>query len=266
MRIGSFLSLIFLLFSLFVVPAYAAYDWNNDITIEKDSMTWNYTESYSGDRSVIFKKYVDMEFGNDDGFVSAWELLKADVSMSKYFKQSIEDNMDVKIDKSSKNVILLDVETDMSSELIGLSDEESDIVNKYEVFYDFKVPLDKSGSEMWFQGEPETDVAISLPVGMELMSVDGVDNESVKESSKGTVIKGKFGFTGEVVIEYSIEEEKPAIKENTTTNVTANTTKASSESTKKTRIGDFLDRLFSGDTDEMLSKLNLDGANNPEKY
>jgi hypothetical protein len=265
-RIGSFLFLTFILFSLLVIPANAAYDWDNSITLQKDSMTWGYTEEYSGDRSIIFKKYVDMEFGNDDGFVSAWELLKADVALSKSFKQSIEDNMDVKIDNSSKNVILLDVETDMSSELLGLTDEESDIVNEYEVSYDFKVPLDESGSMLWFQGEPETDVSIKLPEGMELTSVDGIDDKSVKETSKGTVIDGKFGFTGEVVIEYSIAEEKTVIEENKATNVTANTTKTSSESSKKTRLETFLDRLFSGNIDDILDKLKLDGTNNPEKY
>jgi hypothetical protein len=260
----SFLSLIFILFSVLVIPANAAYDWDNSITVKKDSMTWDYTESFSGDRSVIFKKYVDMEFGNDDGFVAAWELLKTDVSMSKSFKQSIEDNMDVKIDNTSNNVILLGVETDMSSELLGVTGEERDIVNEYKVSYDFKVPLDESGSAMWFQGEPETDVTISLPEGMELKSVDGIDNESVKETSKGTVIEGKFGFTGEVVIEYSVEEEKPVVEDNNAGNATTNTTKASSESATKTRLETFLDRLFSGNTDEMLNKLNLDGSNNPD--
>jgi hypothetical protein len=262
-RIGSFLSLIFILFSVLVIPASAAYDWDNSISIKKDSMTWAYTESYSGDRSIIFKKYVDIEFGNNDGFVAAWELLKTDVSMSESFRQSIEDNMDVKIDNSSKNVILLGVETDMSPELLGLSGEESDIVNEYDVSYDFKVPIDESGSVMWFQGEPDTDVTISLPEDIELISVDGIDNESVKESSKGTVIEGEFGFTGEVVIEYSIAEE-PVVEKVNSVNASINATKSFSEPAKKTRLENFLDRLFSANTDEMLNKLNLDGSNNPD--
>ncbi|WMW23936.1 hypothetical protein RE474_07440 [Methanolobus sediminis] len=252
---------------MLVIPASATYEWDNSINIQKDSMTWGYTEKYSGDRSIIFKKYVDMEFGDDDGFVSAWELLKADVAMSKSFKQAIEKNMDVKIDNSSKNVILLDVETDISPELLGLTGEERDIVNKYEVYYDFRVPLDESGSVLWFQGEPETDVTISLPEKMKLLSVDGVDNESVNESSKETIIQGKFGFTGEVAIEYSIVEEKPAVeKGNDAENVIADTTNASSEESKKTRIEDFFERLFSTDSDEILKKLKLDGTNYPDTY
>jgi len=251
---------------LLVIPASAAYTWDNSINVQKDNMTWSYTEQYSGDRSIIFKKYVDIEFGNDDGFVAAWELLKADVSMSKTFRQSIEDNMDVKIDNSSKNVILLDVEADMSSELIGPTDEERDVVNEYKVSYNFKVPLDESGSVLWFQGEPQTDVAISLPEGMDVLSIDGIDNESVKESSKGTIIEGTFGFTGEVVIEYSIAKKKSEFNDLNAGNVTSNMTKSSSESAKKTRIEDFFDRLFSGGTDEILKKLKLDGTNNPDGF
>lgn len=225
------------------------------ITLEKDGMTWDYTETYSGNRSVIFKKYVDMEFGNKDGFVSAWELLKADVSMTRAFRTSIEDNMDVRIDNSSENVVLLGVETDMSSELLGITDEESYIVSKYEVSYDFKIPLDESGSVLWFQGEPKTDITINLPEGMEIVSIDGIENESVEEASGGTIIEGKLGLTGEAVIEYSIPEEEPAVEE-----ATANATKESSDPVKKTRIEDFLDKLFSGDTDEILKKMKLDGT------
>jgi hypothetical protein len=260
LKVGSFLALIVLL-SVLVVPAGAAYGWDNSITLEKDGMTWDYTETYSGNRSVIFKKYVDMEFGNEDGFVSAWELLKADVSMSKAFRKSIEDNMDVRIDNSSENVVLLGVETDMSSELLGIADEESDIISKYEVSYDFKIPLDESGSVLWFQGEPKTDITINLPEGMEIVSIDGIESESVGEASRGTIIEGKLGLTGEAVIEYSIPEEEPAVEEvNATANATADTTKESSDPAKKTRIEDFLDKLFSGDTDEILKKMKLDGT------
>jgi len=239
-----------------VIPANASYDWDNSINIEMDSMTWGYTEKYSGDRSVFIKKYIDMEIGNNDSFVSAWELLKADVEMSRSFRKSIENNMDVMIDNSSRNVILLEIESDLSSELIGVTDEQSSILNKYEVSYDFKIPLDESGSLIWFQGEPGTDVVIDLPAGMEMIYMNGIDNVSFSESPEGTVISGKFGFSGEVFIEYSIEEEEPVpVGESTEGNETTNVTKESSSPAKNTRIGDFLDRLFSGDTDDLLKKL-----------
>lgn len=240
-----------------IIPVSAAYDWDNSININKDNMTWSYTEKYSGDRSVIFKKYIDVEFGNNDGFVGAWELLKTDVSMSEYFKQSIEDNMDVMIDNSSKNITLLGVETEMSFDLIGPTDKESDIVNKYEVFYEFANPLDESGSLMWFQGEPQTDIKIVLPAGMELLSVGGINHESVKKTSEGTTIDGTFGFTGEVTIEYSIDEEPPVSEVNTTSNAT----KESSDPVKNTRVEDFFDRLFSADINKLIKKLNPDNSN-----
>jgi hypothetical protein len=114
---------------------------------------------------------------------------------------------------------------------------------------------------LWFQGEPKTDITINLPEGMEIVSIDGIESESVGEASRGTIIEGKLGLTGEAVIEYSIPEEEPAVEEvNATANATADTTKESSDPAKKTRIEDFLDKLFSGDTDEILKKMKLDGT------
>ena len=235
------------------IPASAAYEWDNNINVNADSMVWEYTETYSGDRSVIFKAFIDAEFGDNDRFVSAWELLKADVSTSKSFQKSIEENMDVKIDNSSKNVTLLRVESDMSTELIGPVSEEKDVINKYQVFYDFKTPLSESVSSMWFQGEPGTDVVLNIPAGMKLISAEGIDDKSVEESSKGTRISGQFGFTGELVINLSIEEPHVQEKEEIIAEVRpVNTSKLDSS---------LLDTIFPGLTDRLLGMLNSDRFN-----
>ncbi|WP_164997759.1 hypothetical protein [Methanolobus psychrotolerans] len=253
LRIGNLL-LFIVLFSMLSVPASAAYEWDNNINVKTDSMIWGYTEKYSGERSLIFKTFIDMEFGDHDGFVSAWELLKADVNTRKSFFKSIKDNMDVKIDESSKNVTLLRVDSDMSRELIGPVDEQNDIVNSYLVFYDFKTPLTGSGSTMWFQGEPGTSVTINLPHEMDVISIEGIDNESINESSKGTRIYGKFGFTGEAVLKFSIEEPPVQQKENNITEaVPVNNSMAGSPS--------MLDRIFPGLTDHLLEKLNAGKSN-----
>ncbi len=204
MRVGSiFLSIV--LFSMLSFPASAAYEWNNEITLHTEGMIWEYTEKYSDNRSIIFKAFIDAEFGDNDGFVSAWELLKTDVQTTKAFFSSIEDKMDVKIDNSSKNITLLSVESNMSSELIGPINEERDIVNNYQVFYDFKKPLKESDSSMWFQGEPETDVTINLPSEINFISIDGIDDEFIIEDSYGTHISGEFGFIGEITMNISAE-------------------------------------------------------------
>lgn len=252
MRIGNLL-LFVVLFSMLSIPASAAYEWDNSINVNADSMVWEYTETYSGDRSVIFKAFIDAEFGDNDRFVSAWELLKADVSTSESFQKSIEKNMDVKIDNSSKNVTLLRVESDMSTELIGPVGEEKDIINKYQTFYDFKTPLSESGSNMWFQGEPGTNVVIDLPSEMKLISVEGIDDKSIKESSKGTRISGQFGFTGELVIDFLIEEPPVKDKEKIVADATpANVSKVDSS---------LLDTMFPGLTDRLLGMLNSDTFN-----
>ncbi len=243
--------MLVVLFSMLSLPASAAYEWDNTIDIGTDGMVWEYTETYSGDRSVVFKTFIDMEFGDNDGFVSSWELLKTDVKTSKSFIEAIEDNMDVKIDDSSMNVTLLRVEANMSTELIGPVGDEKDIVNKYQVFYDFKTTLTDSGTSMWFQGEPETEVTVNLPSEMKLISVEGIDNQSVKESSQGTSISGQFGFTGELVIEFSIEE--PPVQEKK-----ENVTEISPADIPYTDSSSLLDKIFPGLTDSFLEKLKSD--------
>lgn len=235
------LLMIIMVFLLLSVPASAAYEWNNEITVGTDDMVWEYTEKYSGERSQIFKIFIDVEFGDNDDFVSAWELLKTDVMTSRSFKESIEKNMDVRIDNSSNNVTLTGVETTMSRELLGPTNEENDIVNHYQVFYEFKTPLTEDGSSIWFQGEPDTSVTINLLSDIDFISVEGIDNESVKEDEDGTHISGEFGFTGEVTINFLVEEpETPGSGENGTELV--------SYSDLDKGTNSFLGRIFPGIT------------------
>ncbi|SFM48465.1 hypothetical protein [Methanolobus profundi] len=245
------LLMFIMLFSMLILPASAAYEWSNEITVGTDDMVWEYTEKYSDDRSVIFKSFIDVEFGDNDNFVSAWELLKADVKTSRSFQESIEKKMDVKIDNSSKNVTLLGVETTMSNELLGPTNERKDIVNNYQVLYEFRTPLTEDGSNMWFQGEPDTDVTISLPSELKFISVDGIDNESIKEDEDGTHISGEFGFTGEVTVYFSVEEPEIPVME-TDVNTSVSTSDAEDDTTS------FLERIFPGITDDLLDKLRSD--------
>ncbi|MEZ5334457.1 MAG: hypothetical protein R2741_04055 [Methanolobus sp.] len=145
-------------------------------------------------------------------------MLKADVKTSKSFYDAVEENMDVKIDNSSADIVLLSVESDMSHELIGVTAEERDVVNNYKVFYDFKTPLTDSGSDMWFQAEPETPVTIHLGPEIILVSVEGVEDRHTKEDVDGTHIYGDVAFDSEIRISFSVEEPV-AEDENTTADI-----------------------------------------------
>lgn len=235
-----------LVFSLLCIPSSAAYEWNNEISVQKEGIVWEYTEKYSDERSVIFKSFIDQEFGDSDGFVSAWEFLKADVKTSNSFYESIQADMDVKIDGSSDNVNLLDVESNMSRELLGPTGEEKDIVNHYQVFYDFSAPLSESDSSMWFKAEPDTPVTINLAPGITLVSVDGVEDESTKEDSYGTHITGNVGFEGEITVNLLVEEPpEETVRENTTLAVNP-------ANEEKTRLS-FLEKLFPGLAEKLVA-------------
>jgi hypothetical protein len=238
---------------LFSCNASAAYDWDNNITVKTGSMLWEYTETYSDNRSVIFKAFIDMEFGDDDGFISAWELLKHDVMTTRSFFSSIENNMDVKINNSSKNVDLLRVESNMSRELIGPVRDKKDIVNSYHAFYDFKKPISAADSTIWFMGEPGTDVTINLPPEMLFISLSGADEETARKGPHGTRIRGKFGPEGEITVMFSIEE--PHIPEN---EKEENVTQTSSATSSEINTPSLLEKIFPGLTDSLLEKLSSD--------
>ncbi|WP_340819726.1 hypothetical protein [Methanolobus sp. WCC4] len=245
------LAMLIIVFSMLSLPASADYEWSNEITVGTDDMVWEYMEKYSDDRSVIFKAFIDAEFGDNDDFVSAWELLKAEVKTSGSFREAIEDNMDVMIDNSSRNVTLLNVEASMSPELLGPVNKKDDIVNNYQTFYDFRTPLTEDGSSIWFQGEPDTPVRLNIPSELELISVEGIDNESVEEDEDGTHISGEFGFTGEVTVHFSVTE--PEIPE-----ADEDETAIAPSSGQEDDASSFLERIFPGITDGLLEKLRSD--------
>ncbi|MDG6243093.1 MAG: hypothetical protein QCH31_01690 [Methanolobus sp.] len=238
-----------IILSVFSGTCSATYSLDNSITVKTSGILWEYTETYSGDRSVTVKGSIDTESGDDNGFISAWELLKHDVMTTRSFFNSIKNNMDIKIDNSSRNIYLLRVETDMSRELIGPVRDKKDIVNRYRVFYDFKKPLSSSDTTICLMGEPGTDVIINLPHEMLFVSVAGTDEETARKGPHGTHIRGMFGTEGEITLMFSIEEPQIAEKEE---NVTQTNPPASS----KTSRPSLLENIFPGLSDSLLEKLS----------
>ncbi len=196
---------ILILFStMTIIPADAAYSWANNITVSMEGMNWEYAEQYSGNRSVIMKSAIDSELGDNDGFVAAWELLKADTLSRKKLFTSVSRKMDVRINDSSARISLCGVECGMAKELLGPVAKQEDVSNTYRVRYAFTEPLAGQDSRIWFQGESGTYVAIHMPEGVDILSVEGIDNAAISRQGTAADVKGEFGLTGEAVVVFRV--------------------------------------------------------------
>ncbi|MDW7733346.1 MAG: hypothetical protein SCH66_13085 [Methanolobus sp.] len=251
MRILLIFLLIFLLIylSIFTLPAAASYSWENDITVGLDDMSWTYTEQYSAEGSVLFRSFIDSELGDNDSFVAAWELLKMDRSSRKQLLDSLEDNMDVKINGSSDSIKPIRVESDLSAESMGPVSKDDSIVNIYEVQYAFDDPLFSQGDRIWFLGEPDTYVTITFPENARVVSTEGIDNVSIAQDGSFPQVSGEFGFTGEVVV-YFEKDETLFIKAEGDDTVLV----PPGESDERSFYS-IVDEIFPGFTDEFLESL-----------
>jgi hypothetical protein len=193
------------LFSLVISPmvASAGYVWENNITVKAQGMVWDYNEEYTGENSILFKHYIDIELGNTDGFVSAWELLKTDAKMRESLHSSIMKYMDVKINNSAEAIHVVDVDSSICCETLGKTGESAHITNCYHVIYSFDDSLLNLGNNIWFLGEPETNVTIVMPVGVDIASTEGIENATITVQNNSAVISGTFGFAGEITIGYA---------------------------------------------------------------
>ena len=215
-----------------------------------DSMTWEYAEQYSGESSVIMRLVIDSEMGNNDGFIAAWELLKMDTLSRRNLHTSVSRKMDVKINDSSAGISLSKVECAISSELIGPVSKKDEVSNIYRVCYAFRDPLAKQGSRIWFQGEPDTYVFISMPEGTEIISAQGVDNATIGMQGPVPYVEGYFDFTGESVIVFSMNTTvtSPQTMESVSL-------RADLQDVQSLKPSSPLDKVFPGSTDKLLERL-----------
>lgn len=246
---GSKIVIIFLTFILLSQTA-SAYSWDNEINVRSDSMDWKYTETYSGNRSVLFKILIDSEIGNDDDFVSAWELLKVDVRSRKTFFDSISKEIDVGINNSSDSISILSVESSLSPELVGPVISPRDIVNIYEVYYSFNGTLPSNGS-MWFRGEPASNVTIILPESFNITGSHGIDNIIMDEDSDFS-ISGTFGSKGRITVEFA-ENVSYAVEDGLPEPMTTPT--VSEDASTERKPSSLMDDIFPGFTDGLARKL-----------
>ncbi|MEL4306309.1 hypothetical protein [Methanococcoides sp. LMO-2] len=192
-----------------IIPASSALTWTNDIVLEEDGMSWDYTENYEGQVATAYRAFIDSEVGNNDDHVSAWELMKVDHFIRNRLRTTLEEELDVKFDSSSKNVHVTDVDAEIALDVLGSTSKTDEITNMYFVTYDFEKNFFDMGSSLSFEGEPKTEVTIIMPEGAELLSYDGIKIKTIDTKENRTEVKGFFEDEGKITIDFAREEAKP---------------------------------------------------------
>lgn len=240
----SLLLATFLIPALLTEPCSAAFIPGNNITVERDGMTWNYEEKIADEEAVYFRNLVDIETGDGNGFVNAWEILKMEVLLNGEMKKSIEEESDVKLNSSSEPVELKDVEFWISKDALGRTGKKSAITNSASVTYSFKEEA-APGTYIWLMGTPESSVTITLPKGLDVELTEGLDNKSLEFKNNRALLKGNFGSEKNITIWLSenetfkaelqsMEKDKDKSTENGSEENTALTTGGKAEASQKT--------------------------------
>lgn len=164
--------------------------WINNITINEYNITWGYTEVYSGFDSIGYKIRIDSSLGNNDSFINAWELLKADKEARKTLKRSWENELNVRINNATTGIELIDIDSTLSQATIGKINTSDTIINRFNVTYNLNASF-LNASSVWFLGEPDSPVTLVLPAGIEVLEVTGMNNSSINTGSH-TEITGFF--------------------------------------------------------------------------
>jgi hypothetical protein len=226
-RIGVFAALVLMLLAADAGAADSL--WTNSITVGEYNMTWDYTESFSGNDSIMFRAYIDGGFGNNDGFVNAWELLKADKEIRMQFRSSIDKEFDVRINNESVGIQVADIDSTLSPGIIGNIHSSDEVVNRYNVTYRWKDSI-LNASSIWFLGQSNSPVTIILPPGMEVVNTSGINNLTKKINTR-TELAGFFspvsGDRGEITINFiknTTTLAKPTLNAINVTNATGNVT------------------------------------------
>jgi hypothetical protein len=207
MKISKILLSIFLIFSINDL-AKAQTQWINNITINEYNITWSYTESFSGLDSIGHKISIDSGLGNNDSFVNAWELLKADKEVRKSFKNSIENELDIKVNNETSGIELIEIDSTLSQATIGKINNTDIIINRFNVTYSLKENI-FNASSIWFLGEPDSPVTVVLPAGIDVKEVTGINNYSINTVSH-TEITGFFKEISQDRGEITLHLEKNA--------------------------------------------------------
>ncbi len=181
---------VFILLVMMAGTGKAEHLWLNDIRVDEYNMTWNYNETFTGADSIQYRMSIDTGLGNNDSFISAWELLKADREMRKDLRGSIDKELDVRINNQTSGIEVIEVDSSLSPETIGNTHSTDAIVNRYSVFYRFKESI-LNAESVWFLGQAKSQVTIVLPVGVDAVNISGMNNIS-RNITEHVEISGSF--------------------------------------------------------------------------
>jgi len=206
----TFVFLTLILIALTAVEGSAERNWVNNITVDEYSMTWAYTETFTGADSLRYRVGIDTESGNNDSFITAWELLKLDKEMRKRLRSSIDSEFDVRIEtpetpylntgtNGNNGIEVVDVDSVLSPGIIGKTHIGDTIVNKYKVAYRWKGSILNARS-IWFLGQAKSPVTVIIPAGVDVTNISGMDNVT-KIVSDRVEITGAFRGISEDVSE-----------------------------------------------------------------
>lgn len=238
----------FALIAVTVGAVDAADMWTSNIAVNEYSMTWSYTETFTGNDSILFRTYIDEKLGDNDSFINAWEVLKADKEMRKKLRSLIDMEHDVKIDNETSGIEVVDIDSTLSPELLGKTHSVDPVVNSYNVTYRFKDNI-FNASSMWFLGEANTSITIVIPAGLDVTGIGGMSNVT-RNITDQTWISGSFASIstgrGEITLNLArnasvevpgINVTSPSMEENVTEN---NSTRPMTETLTRIRDASIL--------------------------
>lgn len=198
--------------SAFLAEPCAALVPSNNITLERNGMTWEYHEQITGNKAILFRNFIDTQAGDDDNFVNAWEIQKAENILRNRTRESLKTKPDVKLNNSSELVKVTDVDFWLSEEALGKVEKNSSITNSALVSYIFEKEVGE-GTSVWFMGTPNSSVTITLPADLKVEKTDGLDNKSQDFENNHTVLKGNFSPQKNITLWISDESSKAILED-----------------------------------------------------
>jgi len=248
-----FLLITFFMPAFLAEPCTAAFAPSNNITLERGGMTWEYQEQITDNESVVFRNFIDLEAGNSDKFVNAWEILKAEIILRDQMEESVKTKPDVKLNGTSEPVKVTDVDFVLSKEALGGIEKTSSITNSATVNYTFGKPIDQEAN-IWFMGTPTSNVTINLPAGYDVEKTEGLNNKTQESGNNHTVLKGNFSPERNITLWISenetykaeMQERKRIIEQNAEnkTNASVNKTRAAGKAVEASKSSGFFKDIF----------------------
>ncbi|MGA9187758.1 MAG: hypothetical protein WB014_04140 [Methanosarcina sp.] len=225
-----FLLITLLTPALLAEPCTAAFIPTNNITLERGGMTWEYEEQITDNESVIFRDFIDLQAGNGDNFVNAWEILKAETVLRNRMEKAIETKPDVKLNGTLEAIKVTDIDFWISKEALGKTKKSSAITNHATVTYNFEKEASQE-TEIWFMGTPNSNLTIRLPQGFDAEIIEGLNGKNPGFENNLTMLKGSFDSSGNITLWLSENESSGGELQE----ITENTEKAVENESKEVR-------------------------------